>query len=150
MKSQRTASTFVFGTLLPNNELPHNPGANTDSDKGSSLTATANFENFPSTGCNRGQNGADFHSGTINVPSTLQAWACAITLGTRLTGGHHQLFSPLQSAVNASIASEPGFQHLLLKRGNCQLFQSANLSTVCGPHIESNSANIEGLRNQSS
>ena len=56
-----------------------------------------------------GQNGADFHLGTINVPSAIQAWACAITLGTRLTGGHHQLFSPLQSVANVSTASEPGF-----------------------------------------
>ena len=64
--------------------------------------------------CRIGQNGADIHSGTIIVPLAMQLSACPITLGAKLTGGHHQLFSPDQSTVNASTASETGFQHRLL------------------------------------
>ena len=33
-------------------------------------------------------------------------------------GGHHQLFSPEQSTVNASAASEPGFQQRLSNLSN--------------------------------
>ena len=76
------------------------------------------------------QNGADLQSGTIKVPSAIQPCVCLITLGTRLTGGHHQLFLPFQSVMKVPTASEPGLQHLLLKQNNWQLSQSADQSAT--------------------
>ena len=61
-------------------------------------------------GHNIGQNDADGQYGTTSVPTAEHAWAWRITLGIRLMGGHHQLFSPAQLTVNVSMASEPGFQ----------------------------------------
>ena len=63
-------------------------------------------------------------------PFAPQACACRMTLGIRPIGGHHQLFSPDQSTVKASTASEPEFQHRLLKvapgycgnQQTCQLY----------------------------
>ena len=65
-------------------------------------------------------------------------------------GGHHQLFSPAQLTVNASTASEPGFQHRLLKRGTWELWKLAKPSTECGPHAFSSSWNTNGFNCQSS
>lgn len=76
-----------------------------------SFTKGAKF--FPS-GNTIGQNVAYLQYWTTKVPQLLQLPACCSTLGTILTGGHHQLFSPAQLTVNASIASVPGHQYLNL------------------------------------
>ena len=65
LKSQWTARTLVLGILPWNNVYPDNPGTNNDSDSGSSYTLTAKSAYPLAEGCNSGQNGADFHSGTI-------------------------------------------------------------------------------------
>ena len=148
VKLHLIASTHVLGILPLNRVNPDSPGKNRDSDKGSSSICNTKFANICSAGCRNGQNRADLHSGTIKVPSAIQPCACLTTLGTRLTGGHHQLFSPLQLVVKVSTASEPGLQHLLLKRSNWKLSQSANLSTVWGPHILSSQANTAEFRYQ--
>ena len=68
-------------------------------------------------GQRRGQNGADGHIGTTMEPFARQLRALGITLGIKPIGGHNQLFSPAQSTVKASTASDPGFQHQLLNLG---------------------------------
>ena len=45
--------------------------------------------------------------GTMRVPLAPVFRVCLITLGIRYGGGQSQLFSPDQSQVKASIASEP-------------------------------------------
>ena len=90
----------------------------------------------------------DVHSRTIKVPSASHTFACQITLEAKFTGGHYQLFPPYQFVVNVSTASEPRFQHQLLRLGSWQLQLSANLSTVLGPHIASNQANTSGFTNR--
>ena len=47
--------------------------------------------------------------------------ACLTTLGTKYIGGHHQLFSMLQSQVNVSNASDPGTKNLELTMGSQHL-----------------------------
>ena len=100
---------------------PDSPGKMSSSDRGSSATPVTKLAYPSSEGCKSGQNGADNQRGTTNVPTALHTCAWPITLGISVMGGHHQLFSPPQFTVNASTASEPGFQHLLLNQGVCQL-----------------------------
>ena len=79
-----------------------------------------------------GQKGADGHCGTIKVPTALVLSPCWMNLVTRPTGGHHQLVSSPQLTVNASTASDSGFQNLEL---NCsssllQYWQTCQLCEV--------------------
>lgn len=53
-----------------------------------------------------GQNGADFHMGTTNVPRLEQALACLITRVTKNIGWVHQHTSSAHETVNASTALE--------------------------------------------
>ena len=113
-KSHLNTNTFVFGTSPLNNTTPDRPGRKSSLIHGSSQTSTINFSNSPMVGHNIGQNDADGQYGATSVPTAEHAWAWRITLGIRLMGGHHQLFSPAQLTVNVSTASEPGFQQRLL------------------------------------
>ena len=103
------ASMFVFG--VPLNKLePDLPGYIANSAIVSTLTCTAKGAGLPLFGNRIGKNGAEGHSGTTKVPWALHLRACWITRVTRYRGGHSQLLSSHQLAVNASTASEPGFQ----------------------------------------
>jgi hypothetical protein len=62
-----------------------------------------------------GQNSADSHLGTVNVPFALQATRCLIALIIKLIGGTSQLFSENQFCEKASIVSDPGFHNKELK-----------------------------------
>ena len=62
-----------------------------------------------SSGKSIGQ-GAEGHLGMTSVPTVPVFKACLITLSIKYRGGQSQLFSPDQSQVKASTASEPGFQ----------------------------------------
>ena len=111
------ASMFVFG--VPLNKLdPNLPGYIENSAAVSTLTSTTKGANLTFSGNRMGQKGAEGHSGTTKVPLALHIRACWTTRGTRYTGGHNQLFSSRQSTVNASTASEPGFQNHELNRGS--------------------------------
>ena len=80
-----------------------------------------------------GQNAADFHLGTINVPFALQATSCLIALITKLIGDTSQLFSENQFCEKASVASDPGFQNKELNMCNFVLTELTKRSTVYGP-----------------
>ena len=109
----------VFGNPL-NSLAPALPGQIVTSDlsiTSVALTLVASSDAaFPVN--NIGQKTADGHFGTSRVPFALVDWACRNTRGTKYTGGHHQLFSSCQLQVNASTASDPGFQNLELNLGN--------------------------------
>ena len=108
---------FVFGVPLDKLD-PNLPGYIENSVTVSTLTSITKDANLPFAGNRMGQKGAEGHSGTTKVPLALHLRACWITRGTRYTGGRNQLFSSLQSAVNASTAFEPGFENRELKRGS--------------------------------
>ena len=108
---------FVLGVPL-NKLAPNLPGYIENSAVVSTLTSTTKAANLPSSGNRMGQKGAEGHSGTTNVSRALHLRACWITRGTRYTGGHSQLLSSDQLVVNASTASEPGFQKRELNRGS--------------------------------
>ena len=98
-------------------------------------------------GCNpsalrSGHQGADFHSGTIKVPSSPPPSMCLKTLGIKAGGGNNQLFSFFHEMVKASIPSVAGLSHFELNLGICLERNDANLSTVCGPHNISKAAKI--------
>ena len=63
-----------------------------------------------------GQNGADFHSGTMTTPFAFQISICLRTAKVRIGGGHTQLLQLDQFCVKQSTASVPGHQNRLLKR----------------------------------
>ena len=60
----------------------------------------------------KGQNIADFHFGTSNVPTVLHNWTCLIVCAIKETGGTSQLLSLGQSNVNASTSSVNGSLNL--------------------------------------
>ena len=124
-----TAKTGVLGGPL-NRLAPANPDRISSSPPGNSAQSITNSAWSDSLGNGRDQNGADSHWGTIRVPKAFVFWACLITLGTRHTGGNHQLFSSFQLQVNVSTASEPGVQNLELKHTSWELWALANLSMV--------------------
>ena len=68
-----------------------------------------------------GQNGADFHFGTIRVPLACSFMALSMTRAAKRGGGTHQLTSFSQVCLNASTPSEVGHPHLELKRMHFEL-----------------------------
>ena len=117
LKLQRKARTFVLGTSTLNNVAPNNSERNKEFTCGNYIASLTNLAKKPVLeGHSRGQYAAEGHHGTTMDPFALQACAWQITLGTKPIEGHNRLFSPDQLTMNASTASEPGFQHLLLNR----------------------------------
>ena len=128
----RIARTGVLGK--PWNRLaPDIPGKIIPSPQGNSSHSKIKSAGSVPLGNNKGQNGEDSHWGTMRVPLAPDAWACLITLGIKLTGGNNQLLSVLQLQVNASTASEPGAQNLVLNLSSWAFFALAYLSILCGP-----------------
>ena len=58
-KSQHSANTLVFGTLLSNKTAPEHLGTNKPSTKGNSITCITYSLNRSPHGHRMGQNGAD-------------------------------------------------------------------------------------------
>ena len=151
LKSHLSTHTSVFGTSPPKRHAPDSPGRKRVATLGNALASRTNGAKQPApSGQSKGQNGAIVHTGTSMVALAIHTCACRMILGIRLIGGQTQLFSLPQSTVKASTASEPGLQHLLLKRVVWQFCQLANRSTECGPQSLSTSANTTGFSIQSS
>ena len=72
------------------------------------------------------------------------------TLGIRATGRHNVLFSPDQSTVNTSTASDSRFQYRLLNHSNCLLWKQANLSMdwACSPSATNSNTNQTAFNSQ--
>ena len=85
-----------------------------------------------------GQNGADFHMGTIKVPLALQFWAWLMVRHIKYRGGTHQFTSFPQFTVKVSTAMEPVDQNRLWNLESCAFSDDAKQSTTWGPHIASN------------
>ena len=117
LQTNLKAKRSVLGTPL-NKLLPDCPATTRGEDRSRVFSSETNGAGEQPSGKRIGQKGAEGHLGTTSVPLAPVFRACLITLGTRNGGGQSQLFSPAQSQVKASTASEPGFQKRELNLGH--------------------------------
>ena len=117
MATNLTARRSVLG--VPLNKLPPDSPVTTRwGDWCRVLSSVINGARVQPSGKSIGQKGADGHLGITRVALAPVFRVCLITLGIRYGGGQSQLFSPDQSQVKASTASEPGFQKRELNLGS--------------------------------
>lgn len=75
------------------------------------MLSLTNHKNFPFLSIKEGQNTADFHFGTTNVPLAPQLNKCLPALPIKEIGGTIKFTSCDQSNANASTPLVPGDQN---------------------------------------